>query len=371
MKLKHVHIDEENRIFGARILNVDGKFSTPYRIPSSVEYGSKQKLPTVKKIDSDISEVTINFRTGEYNQFLNENGPYANRIAQIEERADLMSYSSLISFYPQLPRSITPNKKAMWLLLQLGLDANGVNIVSIPDFEPQKSYELDLQNYCEGIRAYRKEPMPILDMGLHPDEFRKKFDEIVSNSETDLVKIIGLIYRNYRKNIQNYYYVWENKSKKILYYCLDVQRKFENQAATMHILQSFGIDVYSTRFMRGGGGNKQKRLIDIDIFDKTTMGILKFNEYVHEHPDHDLNCNCPICGGRTLDEFVDRYGYNHEGDFDGHQLQYAGKIHEYYSSTNEFDLSREFIREDSLLKYFSSKKYLESQKREDNTAYLI
>lgn len=189
MKLNMKELDEENEYFGARVLKVDGKFSTPYRVPSSVDYGSKQQLPTPIKIDSEISEVTINFRSEEYKQFLEKNGPFANRIAQIEEKADLMSYSSLISYYPQIPKSITPDKKGMWLLLQLGLEANGVNIVSIPDFKPYNSYESDLQGFCEGIRSYKKEPMPILDMGLDPEVFREKFDQIVSNVETDLVKV--------------------------------------------------------------------------------------------------------------------------------------------------------------------------------------
>lgn len=363
-------MDEENDFFGARVLKVDGKFSTPYRIPSSVDYGSKQQLPTPIKIDSEISEITINFRSEEYNQFLDKNGPFANRIAQIEEKADIMSYSPLISYYPQIPKAITPEKKGMWLLLKLGLEANGVNIISIPDFIPSTSYDSDLQNYCEGIRTYKKEPMPILDMGLDPKIFKEKFDQIVSNVETDLVKIIGLIYRNYRKNIQNYYYILENKNKKVLYYAVDVQRKFENQSSTMHILQSFGIDVYSTRFMRGGGGTNQKKVIDVDIFDKSTVGVLKFNEYSQKHSDLHLNCNCPVCRGNTLDEFVDKHGYNRKGELDGNQLQYAGKLHEFFASSNEFDISREFIMENKLLDYFSSKEYLETQRRDETNSMI-
>lgn len=318
------------------------------------------------KIDSEISEVTINFRSDEYSQFLEKNGPFANRIAQVEEKADLMSYSPLVSYYPQIPKSITPDKKGMWMLLKLGLEANGVNIISIPDFEPINSYESDLQNYCENIRDYKKEPMPILDMEMEPKLFKEKFDQIVSNIETDLVKVIGLIYRNYRKNIQNYYYILENKNKKVLYYALDVRRKFENQSSTMHILQSFGIDMYSTRFMRGGGGANQKRVRDVDIFDKRNVGVLKLNEYSQKYPDQHLNCNCPLCRGETLEEFIDKHGYNNKGELDGFQLQYAGKLHEFFASSNEFDVSRDFISENSLLDYFASKEYLETQRRDKN-----
>jgi hypothetical protein len=359
-------VDEENEYFGARVLKVDGKFSTPFRVPSSVDYGSKQQLPTPIKIDSEISEVTINFRSAEYEQFTSQNGPFSNRIAQIEEKADLMSYSSLVSYYPQIPKAITPDKKGMWLLLRLGMFAEGINIISVPDFEPENSYEHDLQQYCEGIRDYKKEPMPILDMGLDHELFKKKFDQIVSNVETDLVKVIGLIYRNYSKHILNYYHILENKNKKVLYYAVDVQRKFENQAATMHILQSFGIDLYSTRFMRGGGGANEKKIRDVDIFDKSAVGVLKLNEYSQKHEDNHLNCNCPVCQGATLDEFIDKHGYNGNDELDGYQLQYAGKLHEFFASSNEFDISRKHIIENELLDYFSSKEYLETQRRDEN-----
>lgn len=277
-----------------------------------------------------------------------------------------MTYSPLISYYPQIPKSITPDKKGMWMLLQLGLEANGVNIVSIPDFDPINSYESDLQGYCEKIRNYNKEPMPILDMELDPTIFKEKFDQIVSNAETDLVKVIGLIYRNYRKNIQNYYHILENKNKNILYYALDVQRKYENQSSTMHILQSFGIDIYSTRFMRGGGGSNKKRVRDVDIFDKKNVGVLKLNEYSNKYQDQHLNCNCPLCRGETLEEFIDKYGYNNKGEIDGNQLQYAGKLHEYFASSNEFEISKAFIKENRLLDYFYSKEYLKNQRRDEN-----
>jgi len=361
MKIRIKEIDEEeDPEFGGRILKVDKKFLTPYRVPSSVDYGSKQKLPTPIKIDSEISEVTTLFWAKEYEPFLTKNGPFKSRLAKVESDADIMAYSPLVSFYPQLPKNlpnnILPDENAMKLLLELGLSAENVNIIAIPEFEPIKSYEQDLRGYCNYIRSRGCEPMPILDMELPPDEFKKKFDTIVSNEETDLVKAIGLVYRNWSNNIQNYLYVWQNRDKPVLYYCLGVLRD-HRKAATMHILQSFGIDVFSTRFMRGGGG-EPKKLRNVDIFDKANIGVLKYNEFNQEHPDGHMNCNCPICQGGTIEEFKQNYGYNHNGEFDGFQLQYAGKVHEFFSSSNEFDKSRKSIEENSLLDYFSSKEYL-------------
>ena len=271
MKVKIGEVDEENPVFGGRIIKIGSKIDTPYRIPSSVEYISKQQVPTPVSINSDISEISINFRTDEYKQFLTENGPFENRLSSIEAKSDLMSYSPLISFYPQLPADIKPDKKGMFMLLKLGLSVKNVNIISIPQFEPTTTYEDDLINYCEQVRAYSKEPMPILDMGLPTREFKDKFNKITSNIETGLIKVIGLIYRNWRRNIHNYYHIWDNKNKNILYYCLDVLRTYESRVSTMHILQSFGIDVYSTRFLRGGGGTFQKKVRDVDIFDNSNI----------------------------------------------------------------------------------------------------
>lgn len=367
MKVNLGEVDEENPVFGGRIIKIGNKISTPYRIPSSVEYISKQQVPSTVSINSDISEITMNFRTNEYDQFVNENGPFDNRMSSIEEKADLMSYSPFISFYPQLPKNIIPDEKGMFLLLKLGLSVKKVNIISIPQFETSTTFENDLERYCEHVRSYSKEPMPILDMGLPQREFKDKFNKIVSNRETDLIKVVGLIYRNWRKNIQNFYHIWDNKKKNILYYCLDVQRTYENKAATMHILQSFGVDVYSTKFLRGGGGNYQKKIRDVDIFDNTNIGVLRVNEYFQEHSDHSMNCNCPLCHGRTLDEFIEKYGYDDNGELSGSQLQYAGKVHEFFSSENEFSISRQHIQENSLLEYFESKKYLQNQKRDPGT----
>ncbi|MBM4241543.1 MAG: hypothetical protein FJ150_07795 [Euryarchaeota archaeon] len=361
MKIKIAEIDDTNSFFGGRVLKVNRKFLTPYRVSSSVDYRSKQQIPTAIKIDSYLSEVTSIFTGDEYNKFKTENGPFNNRVRADEQKADLMSYSPLVSYFPQLPKDIKVDKKGMKLILELGLDLDHVNIVSIPAFDPIKSYGEDLKKICEYIRSRGKEPMPLLDMGLNEAEFKSKFNEICSNIETGLINIMGLIYRNWRSNIQNFYHVWNNKDKKILYYCLGVERKYEN-ASAMHFLQSWGIDVYSTRMIRGCGTYKRK-LNNVDIFDKETIGILKYKNYFEKHPDGTLNCDCPLCNNAGLDEFVEKYGYNHEGELDASQLQYAGKLHEFFSSSKEFDISREAIKENALTDYFDSKEYLKSYRR--------
>lgn len=357
MRIKLKDVDEEDiPDFGGRILKVDRKFLTPYRIPSSVEYTSKQMIPTEVKIDSGISEVATVFWNEEYNNFLSKNGPFKNRLVNVESKADLMAYSPLVSFYPQIPKGIKPDTRSMKLLLELGLNIENVNIVSIPDFEPNTSYESDLIGYSNLVKGRGREPMPILDMELEPEEFKRKFDTIIANSETGLITMIGLIYRNWQDNIQNYIYIWENRDKEILYYCLGVLRE-HRKASTMHILQSFGIDVFSSRFLRGPGG-QAKKISNVDIYDKSSIGVLKHNEFSNEHSDGHMGCDCPLCKGGTLDDFEDRFGYNHDGELDGHQLQYAGKLHEFFASSNEFEQSREYIEENMLSDYFGQKEYL-------------
>lgn len=356
MKIKIKHFDDDLNL-GGRIVKVDRKIETPFRIPSSVEYTSKQKVPTPIKIDSEISEVATVFWKEEYSQFLTKNGPFKNRLSNIESKADLMAYSPFVSFYPQIPKGITPDNRAMKLLLELGLNIENVNIVSIPDFEPTTSYEDDLRDYSSYVRSRGKEPMPLLDMGLEPEEFKRKLDSIITNSETDLITVVGLIYRNWAENIQNYTYIWENKDKQVLYYCIGVLRD-HRQTSTMHILQSFGIDVFSTRFLRGIGGG-QKKINNVDIFDKNSIGVLKYNEFSNKHPDGHMNCNCPLCKGGTIEDFKEKHGYNHKGELDGLQLQYAGKVHEFFASSDEFNISKDYIADDVLTDYFEKKEYLQ------------
>lgn len=356
MKLKIKNIDEESSFFGGRVLKVNRQFSTPLRISSSVDYRSKQEVPLDIKIDSPFSEVTSNFTTKEYENFLSNNIPFEKRLRVDEQKADLMSYSPLVSYYPQIPKEIRLNQKGMKLLLELALNVDGVNIVSIPMFEPERSYSDELQKYCSEVGDRGKEPMPILDMGLAHDDFKTKFDEICSNIDTGLVSIMGLVYRNWSSNVQNFYHVWENREKDILYYCMGVERKYEN-ASTMHFLQSWGIDVYSVRMVRGYGGFERK-INDVDVFDRNSLGVLKVKQYKGEYSDGSLNCDCKMCRNLDMGEFVEKYGRNHRGDLDGSQLQYAGKLHEFFSSSAEFDRSREAINENSLLDYFNSKKRL-------------
>jgi len=369
MKVQIVDIDEEKKRFGGRILEVNRKINTPFRVSSSVDYKSKQEIPTDIKIDSEFSEVVSDFNNKELDKFLSKNGPFSSRIRTDEQKADIMSYSSIISYYPQLPKNRPLNQKGMKLILELELNIENVNVISIPMFTPIDSYEKELRVYCEVIKDRGKDPMPILDMALEEKEFKSKFDAICSNIETGLISIMGLRYRNWQENIQNFYHIWENKEKEILYYCIGVDRKF-NQASTMHILQSWGIDVYSIKMKRGYGtrnGDKKKKekkkILNFDIFDRETIGILKLNQYKSEHPNEELNCDCPMCHNLDLDSFIEHYGYNENGEKDALQLQYAGKLHEFFSSSKEFDISRTSIKEGKLLNYFNSKKYLRNTGR--------
>lgn len=364
MKIKIKEIDDEISFFGGRVLKVNRKFLTPYRVSSSVEYRSKQQVPTATKIDSEFSEVTSIFNIPDFQKFTSESDAYLKRIRGDEQKADLTIYSDLVSYFPQLSKDIKPDEKGMKLILELGLNLPNVNIVSIPSFEPLNSYDTELKQYSEYILSRGKEPMPLIDMGLPKDEFKSKFDEISSNVETGLVSVIGLIYRNWKSNIQNYYYIWENRNLPVLYYCLGVDRTFE-QGSAMHFLQSWGIDVYSIR-MRKGYGSYRRKLNNVEIFDRDTIGVLKYNKFIDKYSDGHFNCNCPMCKGAEITEFVDEYGHNHEGEIDPSKLQYAGKLHEYYSSSEEFNISRRAILENSLSSYFDSKEYLNIYRRKGN-----
>ncbi|MCK4798839.1 MAG: hypothetical protein KAT05_15795 [Spirochaetes bacterium] len=356
----------------------DGTFETPCRISTTVEFNSKAKIPIDLKIESPFSEAIYEYWHEDLMSLINKNGEFGKKLANLEAQSDIMAYSSLISYYPKLPKGTILDNNNMKVFLELQKNSP-IQIASIPDFKVQTSYEKDLLTYCEYVKdGGHKEPMPILDLGLDHDVFKSRFDSICKNlvdEKTDTVHIIGFIYRNWKNYTPNFDYIFQNKDKEVLYHCLDVDRTYEisrlrrEKAHTMHILQRWGFDTYSVKFQRGGGKKtedenekiknkmKEQDLNKVLLFDRKTIGLFSTEEWEKKYK-HNLNCDCEFCHNLSLDDFIEKYGYDVNGNKSRQRLNYASKLHEYYSSSLEFDESRAAIKEDDLKSYFNHKTFL-------------
>lgn len=365
----------EKKLWGrvCRVKTSKGTFETPYRVSTKVEFDSKANIPTDIKIDSAFSEAIFEYHQEDVENFLKKNGEFGKRWANLEAQSDLMEYSQLISYYPKLPQDTTLDMRGMKLFLELQI-SSPIHIVSIPVFKEDDSYDKDLLIYCEYIKDEgNKDPMPILDLGWDFDVFKSRFDSICKNfvdEKTSMVHIIGFIYRNWRNYIQNFDYIFQNKEKEVLYHCLDVDRTYEisrrEKAQTMHILQRWGFDTYSIKYRRGGGKKitdeiekRKKELKEQDVtqvlmFDRKTIGLFSTDEWRKKY-QHTLNCDCQFCRNLDLENFIEKYGHDINGKISKQKLNYASKLHEYYSSSLEFDISRTAIKEGDLKNYFNQK----------------
>ncbi|MCE8428009.1 MAG: hypothetical protein J5U19_06455 [Candidatus Methanoperedens sp.] len=232
MTIKKIEPEGDFDNFGGRCLKVKtdkGTFYTPERRVTSTEFEYKQQLPVRGTIDNPVGEIVSDFRENELNQFLAGNGPFKNRKMRIESLADVMEYSN-ISFYPQFKKNVSLKSGDLFLFTELQL-YTGVEMVSIPPFYHNtfEEYMKVLVDYCNGIRdssSNRQEPIPYLDIGLPPSEFKKKADFIWSSCKegNELVNAIGVIYRPISSNIINYYYLHSNRDRNILIHASGVER---------------------------------------------------------------------------------------------------------------------------------------------------
>ncbi len=347
MILKVEPLPSEKKLWGrvCKVKTSKGTFETPYRVSTKVEFDSKANIPTDLKIESAFSEAIFEYRHEDVESFLKKNGEFGKRRSNLEAQSDMMEYSHLISYYPKLPQNTNLDMRGMKLFLELQI----------------------------------RSPMPILDLGWDVDLFKSRFDSICKNfvdEKTDTVHIIGFIYRNWWDYIQNFDYIFQNKGKEVLYHCLDVDRTYEisrlrrEKAQTMHILQRWGFDTYSIKYRRGGGkkieDEKEKRNMELKnqdiaqvlMFDRKTIGLFSIDEWKKKY-QHTLNCDCQFCHNLSFEDFIDKYGYDTAfGKRSKLKLNYASKLHEYYSSSLEFDESRTAIKEDDLKGYFNKKYFL-------------
>jgi hypothetical protein len=93
------------------------------------------------------------------------------------------------------------------------------------------------------------------------------------------------------------------------------------------------------------------------MFDRKTIGLFSPDEWRKKY-QHTLNCDCQFCHNLDLEEFINKYWHDVNGKMSKLTLNYASKLHEYYSSSLEFNASRTAIKEGDLKGYFDKKDFL-------------
>jgi len=189
-----------------------------------------------------------------------------------------------------------------------------------------------------------------------------------SGADTDVIHTIGLTYRPIRKNILNYRLLWENRESDVFLQMSYIPREFTRTtaAATMHLLQKWGIDSFSIRAgnyvppkpLKNGGQEslpKPEVLRRTKRFDPEPLAFRGFRAWIDR--GDMLNCSCPVCEGKAVDEFISTYNSESES-YPCQIFNAANRLHEYYCSSDEFERSRDYIRTGELSEYFETKEGL-------------
>ena len=366
MRITGVSIDGELGEFGGRALIVRtdrGELKTPQRALTSSEIQYKAKLPSEPPIDNDLSEMVSSYTTAQWANFLGKNGSFASRLRTIEFFGDKMAYTLRRSF-PKIPQGVHLDKGAVKYLLELQRMGN-LDFIMMPSLPPdERGFGKLAASFSEEVISENREPIVYLDMGLDAPVFESRFDELLWLAQTGLVHTVGLLYRPVEDASVNYLRLWQRREANVLLQMSDVPRDFGG-TSTMHLLQKWGIDVFSVRMnpFRGGGerdGSRPGREFTISKVRRLDQRPLIFKPFGSwMHGGDELGCECHVCKGLTATEFAERYSGGNEA-YDGETFNAATRLHEYLRSADEFKLGRDLIRKGELAEYFQGKVGLRS-----------
>ena len=247
---------------------------------------------------------------------------------------------------------------------------SNINVITLPEIKNNASkedFEKKLNKYWKFVEDNKPEAvlMPYLNLSQDADLFREKL-KVLAEYEGSLfaigIKFASL--REYRPNLRS---LASFSDKEFWVHCSSIKRANWNSSipsSQLHILQRYGIDTVSIEIpMAMGRPKKEKPVFQTKYFNNEKVTIPNISESLH---DGDLICNCPICRQQNFEELTEdlrRYAVKKSINS---VLNDFSKVHEVYASTEEFKVSRERIKEDSLNNYFSEKEGLKGDlKNED------
>jgi len=275
--------------------------------------------------------------------------------------ADKLDYT-ISNIYFQLPQNIDVfQQRDDKLILELQRTKDNLDIFSIPPFYSIiKPKQLKLiEEFCEVCLATGKEPRIYLDMKSDPGRFRNQLEILLNLANQGYLNTIGIIYQNYETYAINYKILWDIREKNIWIHCSGVPRTITNNnpLATMHSLQRWGIDTFSVKLSRVFFPNNrtpEEQVQKIKRFYQTSLTYLSHKQWYQELGDSTY-CNCAICQAHSMKDFIGKYSYDFNGDISPSNFVAATRIHELFTSREEFQESRKYIQDGELERYFQEK----------------
>jgi len=352
--------------YGPRIVEVKtdkGNYKTPDRALTSTEGNYKKKVRVLDEpFFNPIFEAIAHFTEDGLNELHTRNGPFARRKTVLSSYVRAYGDSDVITkFYPQMKKDSSLSVTDTRVLADLQRYCE-FDLITIPDLSPNSpvdKYERHILQMSEKfISPYTNaEPIPYVDMAMDEELFKKKVDMIWDNSGT--FKVMGVIFRSPLQHMANYMYLQKKNDRDIWIHASGVNRYYPKNWTTsqIHIPQLYGIDTVSILSQRIGLEPPPKPINKIKRYDPNSLGLIEIKKH-RELYGNGLNCDCPVCENKSLDDIVKEYTVNHTGKKDVTLLDTWCKLHEAFTSPKEFEKGREMIKSNEFEEYIKSKEYI-------------
>lgn len=292
-----------------------------------------------------------------------KNGVFSRKIQEINAHSDTLINRSLVKYFPQIPRNIELNERDIRSFIDLQCESN-INIITLPEFKNNASLEDFIKNfelYWEYIYNVRPDSviMPYINLSQDPLLFKNKLNYLSEYEGT--LFCIGIKFaslREFRPNLMN---LVEFSDKDFWVHCSSGKRANWTSnipSCQLHMLQRYGVDTVSVEIPMGGG-SKEKPSLDTRYFNQEKITIPKIHESIH---NGELICNCPICRQQNFNDLTeDLTKFVTKNKSINSVLNDFSKVHEVFASTDEFDTSRQRIKENDLKNYFLEKEGLKEE----------
>jgi len=364
---------------GARVVEVRlssaNSFETPTRSITSTEHRYKvainDRLVSTAGLGqgpqtafpNEIFQISKEHDIEQLRRFAHQNGVFHTAKKDVVALKNAYVDKFLI-YYPIFTKKMlyTDNRvigrENLKTLIDFQVIAAGLTNVSIPESHPNQPFDTftaDLEALSRRAEAYgATQIIPYLDMGMEADLFKQKYEFLINSG----YPIIGTAYRSYTQHYPNFRLL-QQKDDDVLLVSSGVDRYWHSNWTTafMHIPNFWGLDITSLESRPTPVAIDPKPILKIKRFDQNSIGIITLGKH-NETYGNELHCNCPVCNGKNLDDFIHDYSHDINNNADTHVLDKFCKLHETYASTNEFNNQRPFIKHNETKEYIESHHFI-------------
>ncbi|MBA2858283.1 hypothetical protein HNP93_000984 [Methanococcus maripaludis] len=391
LSVKPRNIDETDHYFyRARTtklrLGSSKSITTPIRAINNSELNAKGHVPTIKELKPEIGGLFFKLSTStsknarNIDDFVHTNEGY-KKVLQAVNTKLLQTWHYFLTYVVLQPTkdAIQRLKNThsvesflrMQALLQINdLDEVSLDVVTIPWLNLSSKEFIETHKRCLNYCPH-KNIMPILDPSCDEKTFLEILEYLDSYEGTDMLNILGVLYKPVTSNRANYDKLWKIfHEKNICIVLMDIDRALikSNDVSGLHHCEFVIGDVLSLHIGNPpvfkneeteDGVKKQKPPIETELkfFSREDLKVLRLNEL--------KRCNklwmddiIETIGAKSIEKALLNYTEAENDEKKKEVLRSISKVHEFKNSCEEFVNSQKYINQGDSLSYIQEKKTL-------------